>query len=97
VDFHWELAGATAPVLVVGAAAAAGRGYRLPRAVLAPALAVLTAAGALAAADDALLRGDAPAAVAAARDALRFAPYDPHPWVVIGDATADAAAYRRAI
>ncbi|HZR94599.1 MAG TPA: O-antigen ligase family protein [Gaiellaceae bacterium] len=105
VDFHWELAGATAPVLVVGAAAAAGRGYRLPRAVLAPALAVLTAAGALAyagatkiaAADDALLRGDAPAAVAAARDALRFAPYDPHPWVVIGDATADAAAYRKAI
>src|SRR5206468_2557033 len=51
VDFHWELAGVTVPVVLVGAAAAAHAARRprpLPRAVAVPALAALTAAALLA-------------------------------------------------
>ena len=108
VDFHWELAGVTVPVVLVGAAAAvhaAPRGRAAPRAAVVPALAVLTAAALLAyagaarlgAAQDALRRGDRARAVADARSALRVAPFSAAAWGVIGDAESSAAAYKHAL
>jgi hypothetical protein len=95
VDFHWELAGVTLPALVLGAAAVSEgpprRGLR-PGLVV-PACAALTTAAVLAYAGNASLsaaqtaaqRGDAAAARADARAALRWQPYSPAPWVVLGD------------
>jgi len=106
VDFHWELAGVTAPVVVLAAAATLpGGSVRVRRAPLVAAFAALTAASVLAwageakleSARDALRANDAPRAVASARDALRYAPWSADAWAVIGDATASAAAYRRAL
>jgi len=109
VDFHWELAGATAPVIVLAAAVAthARRGRtqisrRVPAVV---AIAVLTVAAILGyagnvrlqQAKDALAAGDAPRAGALAHAALRYAPFSAEAWKVIGDAESSAAAYRRAI
>jgi O-Antigen ligase len=119
VDFDWELAGVTLPVILLGAGAAAASGpaepERLrarPRAAAALAVAVLLAAGALglaggsalAAATDAAAAGRYEAAVARARDALRFAPWSAQAWRTIGDArlaagdrAAARAAYREAL
>jgi hypothetical protein len=108
VDFHWELAGVTAPVVVLAAAACvqASRSSRgAPRAIVVSALAALTAAALLAyagtarltAAQDALRAGDPARAAADARSALRFAPFSADAWRAIGDAESSAAAYRRAL
>jgi O-antigen ligase/polysaccharide polymerase Wzy-like membrane protein len=108
VDFHWELAGVTLPAVLLAAAACvrATRATRAaPRRALVPALALVTAAAVLAwagssrlaAAQAALRVGDRAHAVAAARDALRFAPYSADAWRVIGDASRDPVAYRRAL
>ncbi|MES1246757.1 MAG: hypothetical protein ABUS54_03680, partial [Actinomycetota bacterium] len=51
----------------------------------------------LAAAQDAAQRHDAASAVANAKAALRWQPYSPQPWLVLGDVTGDAADYRRAV
>ena len=105
-DFHWELAGVTVPAVLVAASAAVGGGGRLlPRTATVPAFVALTAAAVLAyggtsrlvAAQAALRVGDERRAVAAAHSALRLAPFDAAPWAVIGDATGDPAAYRRAL
>lgn len=105
VDFHWELAGATVPALVLGAAAVSAPHARrssvraLP--VLVPLIAatVLACAGneRLASAHAALSSGDDVRAVADARSALRFAPFSAEAWEVIGDATHSPAAYRRGV
>jgi hypothetical protein len=108
VDFHWELAGVTVPVVLLGATAvvhASKRGRDVPRAVTVPVFAALTAAALLAyagaarlaSAQDALRRGDRIGAVAEARSALRFAPFSSDAWGVIGDAESSPAAYRRAL
>ncbi len=98
VDFDWELAGVTLPLVVLGTAAAVHAsppegllGSRRRAAVLAVAGA-LTAAGILAlagnaplaAAHDAEAAGRFDAAVADARRALRFAPWSAEAWGVIG-------------
>jgi O-Antigen ligase len=108
VDFHWELAGVTAPVVLLAAVACAhaSSGSRaVPRAFLVPALAAFTAASLLAyagtarltAAQDALRSGDPARAAADARSALHFAPFSADAWRAIGDAESSAAAYRRAL
>jgi hypothetical protein len=105
VDFHWELAGVTAPAVLIAVTAVAGRGARRSGALAAPLLVALIAAGLLAyagndrlaSAQSALQRRDTGAAVAAARSALRFAPYSAAAWEVIGDAQRSADAYRRAV
>jgi hypothetical protein len=108
VDFHWELAGVTVPVVLLGATAVvhASKGGRdVPRAVTVPifgalaAAALLAYAGAarLASAQDALRGGDRIGAVSEARSALRFAPFSSAAWGVIGDAESSPAAYRRAL
>ena len=106
VDFHWELAGATAPVIVLAAAVATqGRRQIRRRAPATLALAALTAAAILGyagnvrlqQAEDALAAGDGPRAAALAHAALRYAPFSADAWKVIGDAESSAAAYRRAI
>ena len=105
VDFHWSIAGVTLPVVLLGAAALARPGPPLPRAVLVPAAAVTLLAAVLALAGnlqlerarDALAAGDAERAAADAHRALRFAPYSAQAWGVIGDATRDPVAYRRAL
>ncbi len=100
VDFDWELAGVTLPVVLLGAGAAVAAS---PRAVaLAPRVraaatlgaAALAAAGmlafagssALARAGDSAAAGRYEAAVASARRALRFAPWSAEAWRVIGRA-----------
>jgi len=108
VDFHWELAGVTLPVVLLGATAvvhASKRGRDVPRTVAVPVFTALTAAALLAyagaarlaSAQDALRRGDRISAVAEARSALRFAPFSSDAWGVIGDAESSPAAYRRAL
>jgi hypothetical protein len=105
VDFHWELAGATVPAVLLGAAAVSGarpeRSSVSALPVLVPLIAatVLAYAGneRLASARDALSAGDNTHAEADARSALRFAPFSADAWEVIGDATHSAAAYRRGI
>jgi hypothetical protein len=105
VDFHWELAGATVPAVILAAAAvSAPRPQRLsvralPVLIALIAAAVLAYAGneRLASALGALSAGDNPRAAAEARSALRFAPFSAEAWEVIGHATHSAAAYRRAI
>jgi hypothetical protein len=105
VDFHWELAGVTAPAILVASTAFPALRRRRSAAAAAPVLVALVAAGVLAYAGNArlasaqsALRAHDPArAVAQARDALRFAPYSAAAWEVVGDASASAAAYRRAL
>lgn len=105
VDFHWELAGVTVPVVILGAAAASvprpDRSSVRALPVLIPLIAatVLAYAGneRLATARDALSSGDDVRAAADAHSALRFAPFSAEAWEVIGDATRSAAAYRRGI
>ena len=106
VDFDWELAGVTAPVILLGALAVAGpQPRRAPRRVLVPAATLVAVAAALAytgnarlaAAQDAARRGDFARARSEAHAASRWMPYSPDPWIVIGDVTHDPAAYRRAI
>jgi|tagenome__1003787_1003787.scaffolds.fasta_scaffold20983872_1 hypothetical protein len=105
VDFHWEITAVTLPVVLLGAAALARPGPPLTRAALVPAAAGITLAAVLAFAGNlelerartALAAGNGTAAAADARRALRFAPYSAAAWSVIGDATRDPAAYRRAI
>jgi hypothetical protein len=109
VDFHWELSGVTAPVVLLGAVAVVRVGRNktahvrtLPAAV---ALAALTAAALLAyagsvrlqEAQDALAAGNAPRAASLARAALRYAPFSADAWQVVGDAERSAAAYRRGL
>jgi hypothetical protein len=104
-DFHWELAGATAPaMLAAGTAVSTPRGRRsgwpaLPILVALVVGGILAYAGnaRLAAAQTALQVGDRPRAAADARAALRFAPYSADAWEVIGDAGGGAAAYRRGL
>jgi O-antigen ligase/polysaccharide polymerase Wzy-like membrane protein len=110
VDFHWELAGVTLPMIVV-AAAAVSEGRARPTAplrVLVPACAALVVASllaytgnaALSAAQDAAQRGDFASAQSHARAAHRWQPYSPQPWVVLGDTATAAArvgAYRHAV
>jgi hypothetical protein len=108
VDFHWELAGITVPVVLLGATAvvhASRRARHAPRTVTVPIFAALTAAALLAyagatrlsSAQDALRAGDRIDAVVEARSALRFAPFSAAAWGVIGDAESNPAAYRRAL
>lgn len=108
VDFHWELAGVTLPVIVLGANATVQLTVRRRRAskrVLVPALALVTVASLLAwagssrlaAAQAALRRDDNARAVTDAHSALRFAPFSADAWRVIGDADRDPVAYRRAL
>ena len=106
VDFHWELAGVTVPAILLAACAVAGpRALPAPRRVIVPVAAAVVVAATLAyvgnarlaAAQDAARAGDFAAAQAEARQALRWQPYSPEPWVVIGDVTHDPAPYRRAI
>jgi O-antigen ligase/polysaccharide polymerase Wzy-like membrane protein len=108
VDFHWELAGVTVPMVLVAAAAcvrASPPQPSAPRSILVPSLAVVTAAALLAyagaarlgRAEDALRAGNDVRAASAARAALRVAPFSADAWGVIGAAESSAAAYRRAI
>jgi hypothetical protein len=106
VDFDWELAAVTVPAIVVAALAVTDPRARAlrTRAVL-PVAAALAAAGLLAyagnarlsAAQDAARRGDFAHAQAEAKAALRWQPYSPQPWLVLGDVTHDADAYRHAV
>jgi hypothetical protein len=95
IDWDWQLPAVTIPALV---AAAAGRTRTAP---LRASLAV--AAGALAIGVLAGLHGVGAAVVengitteSQARLAARLLPYDARPWAALYDATADAAALRRA-
>jgi O-antigen ligase/polysaccharide polymerase Wzy-like membrane protein len=106
VDFDWELAGVTAPAVVLAALAVADRDSgRLPLRALVPVAAVVAAAALLAyagssrlaAAQDAAQAGRFPAAQRDARAAHRWLPYSPDPWAVLGDVTRDPAYYRRAV
>lgn len=105
VDFHWDLAGATVPAILVGATVVSTPGRRRTPFVALPLLVALSAAGVLAyagnaqlaSARSALQRGDDAQAAADARRALRFAPFSAAAWGVIGDATGSADAYRRAL
>jgi hypothetical protein len=105
VDFDWELAGVTVPALLVAALAVApARSRPAPLRAVAPVAAVVAVAALLAyagnarlaAAQDAARRGDFGVAAAEARAARRWMPYSPLPWLVLGDVTHDAGAYRRA-
>ncbi|HET7572862.1 MAG TPA: tetratricopeptide repeat protein [Gaiellaceae bacterium] len=100
VDFDWELAGVTLPVVVLGAAAAvhaaprrqplAGRSRTAvslaAAAFVAAGILALAGTGPLAAAADASLAGRYPAAIDDARRALRFAPWSAEAWRTIGRA-----------
>jgi hypothetical protein len=107
VDFDWELAGATVPVILLAALAVSeGRPRgRAPLRFVVPIAAVLAVAALLAYAGNTRLasaqaaarRGDFSAADAEARTALRWQPYSPAPWVVIGDVSHSADAYRHAV
>jgi tetratricopeptide (TPR) repeat protein len=99
-DFHWDLAAVTAPVFVLGAAAAvhadAPSGVVRPR-VAVPALLALTLAATLA------LAGNAAIEARNGAQAVRFAPYSAQAWELLGDArranddlAGAAAAYRHA-
>lgn len=106
VDFDWELAAVTVPAIVIAALAVTDVRPRPLRArVVVPAAAALAVAGLLAyagnsrlsAAQAAAQRGDFVTAESDARAALRWQPYSPQPWLVIGDVTHSARAYRRAV
>jgi O-Antigen ligase len=106
VDFDWELAGVTAPAIVVAALALADRApARAPLRALVPVAAAVAAAALLAyagssrltAAQDAAQTGRFAQAEREARAAHRWLPYSPDPWAVLGDVTHDAAYYRRAV
>jgi hypothetical protein len=106
IDFDWELAGVTAPAIVLAALALADRAPpRAPLRVVAPVAVALAAAALLAyagnsrltAAQDAAQAGRFTQAVDDARAAHRFLPYSPDPWAVLGDVTHDPAYYRRAV
>jgi hypothetical protein len=106
VDFDWELAGVTAPAIVLAALAVAeSRPARAPlRAVVPVAAAVAVAAllayagsSRLAAAQDSARAGRFAEAADNARAARRWLPYSPEPWTVLGDVTHDPADYRRAL
>jgi hypothetical protein len=106
VDFDWELAAVTVPALVVAALAVTDAHARLlPTRVVAPVAAAVAGAALLAyagnarlsAAQDAAQRGDFASAQSDARAALRWQPYSPQPWLVLGDVTHDAEAYRHAV
>ena len=106
LDFDWELAAVTVPAIVVAALAVTHpRPRTLRTRVVLPAAAALAVAGLLAyagsarlsAAQDAARRGDFARAQSDAKAALRWQPYSPQPWLVIGDVTHDASAYRRAV
>jgi hypothetical protein len=100
VDFHWDLAAATAPVIVLGAAAAVHADARegLVRGrIVVPLLGALTLAAILA------LAGNAAIEARNATRAVRLAPYSSQSWELLGDlrrATGNlpgaAAAYRHA-
>jgi hypothetical protein len=82
VDFHWELAAVTAPVVALAAAAAvhADRREGLVRArVVVPALAALTVASVLA------LAGNAAIEAGNGAQATRLAPYSAQAWKLLGD------------
>jgi hypothetical protein len=105
VDFDWELAGVTVPALVVAALAVApARARPAPLRAVGPLAAAVGVAALLAYAGNAKLAaaqaaardGRFEAAAADARAARRWMPYSPQPWLVLGDVTHDAAAYRRA-
>lgn len=103
-DFHWELAGVTAPAVLV-AAVAVSRPRARRSARFAPVFGLLAIAAVLAyagnerlaSAQSALQQNDRAQAAAEARSALRFAPYSAAAWEVIGDATSAPAAYRRGL
>lgn len=106
VDFDWELAAVTVPAIVIAALAVTDVRSRALRArVILPAAAALAVAGLLAyagnvrlsSAQDAARRGDFARARADATAALRWQPYSPQPWLVLGDVTHEASAYRRAV
>ena len=106
VDFDWELAAVTVPAIVVAALAVTDMRARPLRArAVVPAAAVLAAAALLAyggnallaAGQDAAQRGDYARAASDARSALRWEPYSPEPWLLLGDVTHDANAYRHAV
>jgi len=100
-DFHWELAAATAPAIVLGASAAVhadGRSALVRNRYAVPLLAGLTIAGLLALAGNVALDSGDP------QRALRFAPYSSEAWKAIGasrcaagDTRGAAAAYRKAV
>lgn len=101
VDFHWELAGVTAPVILLAAAATvhadpATSSVRSRYAV--PALAAFTVAGVLALIGASALDAGDP------QRALRVAPYSSAAWKVLaeqrrahGDVAGAIVAYRRAV
>jgi len=107
VDFDWELAGVTAPAVVLAALAVVDdrAPARLPLRVLAPVAAAVAAAALLAyagssrltAAQSAAQSGDFPQAIDDATAARRWLPYSPDPWAVLGDVTHEPAYYRRAV
>ena len=109
VDFHWELAGVTVPVVLLGATAvvhASKRGRDVSRAVTVPVFARAHGGGAPrlrgrgAACRPRRMHcvaaiGSVPSRKREARSA--FAPFSSAAWGVIGDAESSAAAYRRAL
>ena len=106
VDFDWELAGVTAPAVVLAALAVADRApARAPQRALVPVAAAVAVAALLAyagssrlaAAQDAAQAGRFAQAANDARAARRWLPYSPDPWAVLGDVTHDATYYRRAV
>lgn len=102
VDFDWQLAGVTLPVVVVGAIAVGRSRERLEVRPVAAALlvaAVLAYLGNahLAAARDAARAGDFSRARTEASAAARWQPFSAQPWLVYGDAGGDpVVAYRKA-
>ena len=106
VDFDWELAGVTAPAIVLAALALADRARaRAPLRALVPVATAVAAAALLAyagnsrltAAQGAAQTGRFAQAADDARAANRWLPYSPDPWAVLGDVTHDPAYYRRAV
>jgi hypothetical protein len=106
VDFDWELAGVTAPAVVLAALAVADAAparaslralVPVTAAVAAAALVAYAGSSRLSAAQDAARAGRFDDAVRDARAAHRWLPYSPDPWVVLGDVTHAPADYRRAV
>ncbi|HEX7527007.1 MAG TPA: O-antigen ligase family protein [Gaiellaceae bacterium] len=101
VDFHWELAGVTAPAIALAASAAVhadDEDRMVPNRYAVPVLAALTVAGVLALAGSSALVAGNP------QRALRFAPYSSEAWKTLaesrrasGDSAGALRAYRRAV
>lgn len=101
VDFHWELAGVTAPAILLAASAAVhaeSAAVVMRHRLVVPALTAFAAAGVLALAGNTALERGNP------ERALRFAPYSSSAWKLIGaarggegDRAGAARAYRRAL